>query len=109
MEIIHIDAYVLDVLMRDLIGHDGQPSTFFVYLWLWTAGERRASRTVAASYQTIASGTGLSKTSVQKGIARLLRRKLISVARKSRTATPAYTLHRHWRRRKVRGSASVAG
>ena len=106
VEIIHIDAYVLDVLMRDLIGHDGTPCTFFVYLWLWTAGERRASRTVAASYQTIAHGTGLSKTSVQKAIAHLLRRKLLSVTRKSPTATPAYTLHRHWRRRKVRAQAS---
>ena len=105
MEIIHIDAYVLDVLMRDLIGHDGERCTFFVYLWLWTTGERRASRTVSVSYHSIANGTGLSKSSVQKAIAHLLRRKLISVARKSRTATPAYTLHRHWRRRKTRAQA----
>ena len=102
LEIIHIDAYVLDVLMRDLIAHDGEPCTFFVYLWLWTAGERCASRTIPASYQTIANGTGLSKSSVQKAIARLLRRKLITVTRDSPTATPAYTLHRHWRRRKAR-------
>jgi hypothetical protein len=105
MEIIHIDAYVLDVLMRDLIGHDSAPCTFFVYLWLWTACERRASRSIPASYQTIASGTGLSKTSVQKGIAHLLRRRLITVTRKSPTATPAYALHRHWRRRKARAQA----
>ena len=102
VEIIHIDAYVLDVLMRDLIGHDREPCAFFVYLWLWTAGERLASRTIPASYQRIANGTGLSKSSVQKAIAHLLRRKLITVTRKSPTATPAYTLHRHWRKRRVR-------
>ena len=103
MEIIHLDAYVLDVLMRDLIGHDGAPCTFIVYLWLWMACERQASRTVTVSYQTLARGTGLSKSSVQKAIAHLLRRKLITVAHKSPTATPAYTLHRHWRRRRAGG------
>jgi hypothetical protein len=104
LEIIHIDAYVLDVLMRDLIGHDGARCTFFVYLWLWTATERSASRTVAVSYQALARGTGLSKSSVQKAIAHLLRRKLITVTRTTPTATPAYTLHRHWRKRKSKVS-----
>jgi hypothetical protein len=28
-----IDAYILDTLMRDLVGHDRQPSAFLVYLF----------------------------------------------------------------------------
>src|ERR1041385_7594092 len=30
-----LDRYVIDVLMRDLVGHDHTPSAFLVYLWLW--------------------------------------------------------------------------
>ena len=29
-----IDDYVLDVLMRDIVGHDQQPAAFLVYLYL---------------------------------------------------------------------------
>jgi len=32
---VEIDAYVLDNLMADLVGHDRQPSAFLVYLFLW--------------------------------------------------------------------------
>ena len=32
-----VDDYVLDVLMRDLIAHDQQPSAFLVYLFLLVA------------------------------------------------------------------------
>src|SRR5437764_458779 len=35
VEVIAIDAYVLDTLMHDLIGHDRAPSAFVVYLHLW--------------------------------------------------------------------------
>ena len=31
---IALDGYVLDVLMRDLVGHDKKPSAFIVYLYL---------------------------------------------------------------------------
>ena len=31
---IALDSYVLDVLMRDLVGHDKKPSAFIVYLYL---------------------------------------------------------------------------
>ena len=36
-----LDPYILDVLMRDLVGHDHTPSAFLVYLWLW--GRTRAA------------------------------------------------------------------
>ena len=34
-ETIPIDDYVLDVLMRDLIGHDQKPAAYLVYLHLY--------------------------------------------------------------------------
>ena len=43
---ITFDAYLVDTLMPDLVGHDGQPSAFLVYLFLSSsraAGDREAS------------------------------------------------------------------
>ena len=93
-----MDAYVFDVLMRDLVAHDKHPSAYLVYLHLW----RRAHDAKAAihlSYQMIADATGLSKSAVQDAVATLERRKLVRVQRKSATATPGYTLVCHWRNR----------
>ena len=36
-----LDEYVLDVLMRDLVGHDKSPSAFLVYLHIWSQTEGR--------------------------------------------------------------------
>jgi hypothetical protein len=96
---VELDSYVIDVLMRDLVGHDKMPSAFVVYVYLAVRTEREMTRGIAASYSTIASATGLSKTAVQKAIAHLARRKLISVSKISPTATPVYRLNRHWRPR----------
>lgn len=96
---VELDAYVVDVLMRDLVGHDQAPSAFVVYLYLAVRSEREMTPALEASYRTIASATGLSKSAVQQAIARLVRRKLISVEKASPTATPRYRLHRHWRLR----------
>jgi hypothetical protein len=96
---VELDSYVIDVLMRDLVGHDKMPSAFVVYIYLAVRTEREMTRGIAASYSTIASATGLSKTAVQKAIAHLARRKLISVSKASATATPVYRLNRHWRSR----------
>jgi DNA-binding transcriptional ArsR family regulator len=96
---IALDGYVLDVLMRDLVGHDKKPSAFIVYLYLAVRVERDMSHSVAASYGTIASATGLSKSAVQHAIAHLKKRKLITDSRDSPTCTPQYRLHRHWRLR----------
>ena len=95
---LRIDAYVLDVLMRDLVGHDRSPSAFLVYLWLWrrTVGEDRAR--VGASLQTIATETGLSKSSVQNAVRRLTRRRLIGATREGATVAPIYEVHTPWRR-----------
>jgi hypothetical protein len=96
---VELDGYVIDVLMRDLVRHDKMPSAFIVYVYLAVRAEREMKRGIAASYSTIAAATGLSKTAVQKAVAHLLRRKLISVAKASATATPVYRLNRHWRPR----------
>ena len=93
-----LDPYVVDVLMRDLVGHDRSPSPFIVYLWLWrrTLGEDRSK--VGASLQAIATETGLSKSSVQNAVRRLKRRKLVSAASDAVTAAPIYEVHTPWRR-----------
>ena len=95
---LQLDAYVVDVLMRDLVGHDRSPSAFLVYLWLWrrTVGEERAK--VGASLQAIATETGLSKSSVQNAVRRLARRRLISATRAGATVAPIYQVHTPWRR-----------
>ena len=39
-----VDDYVLDVLMRDLVAHDQQPSAFLVYLFLFGRAARQRWR-----------------------------------------------------------------
>jgi transcription initiation factor IIE alpha subunit len=98
VETLELDAYVLDTLMADLVGHDRQPSAFLVYLHLW---RRTAAGAVEATLtlRSIAEGTGLSKRAVQDALARLARRRLVTARRETITATLTYTLHRPWARR----------
>jgi hypothetical protein len=97
-ETVLIDRYIIDPLMRSLIGHDRQPSAFLVYLFLWheTHGRKRATTQVALI--DIAEGVGLSKRGVQDALGHLAKRKLIAVERESITAVPVYTVLRPWRR-----------
>ena len=55
MQRIALDAYVLDVLMPDLVGHDRRPATFIVYLFLLGKVARGRSDAVSVSLQTIAN------------------------------------------------------
>jgi DNA-binding GntR family transcriptional regulator len=93
---IKIDDYVLEVLMRDLVGHDHSPSAFLVYLHLWSQTIGRREKSARLSHQTIANSTGLSKSAVQSGVRRLLRRHLVRVNRDSVTAVPEYRIARPW-------------
>ena len=95
---IAVDRYVFDVLMRDLVGHDRAPSAFFVYLWLWRQSRGEGRKTVGASLQTIATETGLSKSSVQNGVRRLVDRGFLVVRRDSPTTAPIYEVREPWRR-----------
>jgi len=47
-----IDVYVLDVLMRDLIGHDQKSAAFMVYLHLYGQAARNKWRHINASVRT---------------------------------------------------------
>ena len=94
---IKIDDYVLEVLMRDLVGHDHSPSAFLVYLHLWSQTIGRREKSARLSHQTIANSTGLSKSAVQTALERLRRRKLIETTSDHATAVPKHRVLRHWR------------
>jgi DNA-binding MarR family transcriptional regulator len=98
MKLLRLDLYVVESLMRDLVGHDKKPSAFIVYLYLWSRLATSRSRKVQASHQTIADDTGLSKSAVQMAVRHLLRRRLLRSERSSTTAAPVYALLRPWRR-----------
>jgi hypothetical protein len=92
-----VDDYVIDVLMRDLVGHDRRPVSFLVYLWL-AATQRRGNAAVQISYQGLAESVGVSKSSVQAAVGWLVRRKLLAVSKANVTATPRYKVLTPWRK-----------
>lgn len=95
---IPLDRYVVDTLMRDMVGHDHTPSGFLVFLWLWARTEG-GTRRYTASLQTIARETGLSKSSVQNAVRYLrARRRLIRTEREAPTTPPVYEVLTPWRR-----------
>ncbi len=97
-----IDDYVLDVLMRDIVGHDQQPAAFLVYLYLSGRAARQRWRPVNASLRMLADETGLSKSAVQSALATLQFRQLVKTSRAHRTAVPAHRVLRHWRSNRTR-------
>ena len=96
-----LDDYVIDTLMRDLVGHDRRPVAFLAYLWLAAEHSRRKGA-VQISYQELAESMGVSKSSVQSAISWLIRRKLLAAKKENATATPRYTVLTPWRERTVR-------
>lgn len=93
-----VDAYVFDILMHDLIGHDRAPSAFVVYLHLWRHSLGAGAASITISLRDIAEGTGLSKRGVQEALTVLARRRLVGILRAGITDVPTYTVHRPWRR-----------
>lgn len=91
-----VDAYVLDSLMPDLVGHDRRPSAMLVYLFLWRRTRGGAGSTVV-SLRMMADGTGLAKRSVQLALDHLRRRDLVSLRRANATAASTVSLRCHWR------------
>jgi hypothetical protein len=104
---VKLDEYVLDSLMRDLVGHDRRPVSFLVYLWL-AAEEQRQKKSVSISYRDLAESVGVSKSSAQSAVAWLIRRKLISSTKASVTATPSYAVHTPWKAEYRRRASHVA-
>ncbi len=92
---VELDLYVLDTLMRDLVGHDRSPSAFIVYLAIHAAA---AEGRALFSYQAMADLTGLSKRSCQNAVALLHRRKLVDISRKGGTDAAEYLPLRPWNR-----------
>jgi hypothetical protein len=90
------DDYVVEVLMRDLVGHDRRPVCFLVYLWL-AAEQQRRNGAVQVAYRELAECIGVSKSSVQAAVSWLIRRKLLAATRNYTTATPCYTVLSPWR------------
>jgi len=97
-ESIPIDDYVLDVLMRDIVGHDRQPAAYLVYLHLYGQAARAKWKRVPASLRSLAEETGLSKSAVQTALELLRRRELIESESDHATAIPTHRVLRHWRR-----------
>lgn len=97
----HVDAYVVETLMPDLVGHDRKPSAFLVYLYLWTACAAADGDRVEVSLRELGERTGLSKRAVQDAVQWLTKRRLLSVERESITAVARYRIHRPWRARRI--------
>jgi hypothetical protein len=90
-----LDAYVLDTLMRDLVGHDHRPSALLVYLAVSAA---QADGRAILSHAALAERTGLSRRSVQDAVAHLIRRGLLRSLRGGPTDTSEYQALTPWRR-----------
>jgi len=101
-EVVPIDDYVLDVLMRDLVGHDRQSAAYLVYLHLYSRAARAKWKPISASLRVIAEATGLSKSAVQTALETLRRRELIVSASDHITAVPRHRVVRHWREQKAK-------
>jgi DNA-binding GntR family transcriptional regulator len=91
-----LDDYVVDVLMRDLVGHDRKPGSFLIYVWL-AAEQTRRHGPVQISYQQLAESVGVSKSSAQGAVSWLIRRKLLAASKHNATAVPRYTVLTPWR------------
>jgi hypothetical protein len=93
---LNLDDYIVDVLMRDLVGHDRRPASFLVYVWL-TAEQARRQGAVQVSYRELAESVGLSKSSAQAGVSWLVRRKLLAASKENAAAIPSYIVRSPWR------------
>jgi Helix-turn-helix domain len=96
MQRLTFDAYVTDVLMPDLVGHDRRPAAFLVYLFLLRHSREGRRDSVCISLQTIASKTGLSKSSVQGAIRHLKRRHLLDPDLEATVTAPLRRVLRPW-------------
>lgn len=97
-----VDAYVIDTLLPDLVGHDRRPSAFLVYLVLWRHTDGGRSPAVL-SLRALAEAAGLSKRAVQGAVNALVRRRLVALERDTPTSVPSYVVLRPWARGTTKG------
>src|SRR5438093_10547003 len=95
---ISLDAYLIDSLLPDLVGHDRRLGAFVIYLYLYRQTSQQANWSVRRSHQSIATATGLSRSAVQSALAHLQKRQLIATSRAHPTAVPLHRLLRPWLR-----------
>jgi hypothetical protein len=93
-----LEAYIAEVLLRDLVGHDRSPAAFLVYFSLYALTYAAGRRSVHLSLKKVAERTGLSKSAVQGALRILSRRQLIRAVHETRTAVPEYFVQRPWAR-----------
>jgi Helix-turn-helix domain len=98
MQRLALEAYVVDALMPDLVGHDRKPAAFIVYLYLLRQAARHRRDAISVSLQTIATHTGLSKSTVQVAIQHLQRRHLLDPAVTATSRDPIRRVLRPWMR-----------
>jgi len=89
-----IDDYVLDVLMRDLIGYDQKPAAYLVYLYLYSQAARNKWDSISASVRMIGDATGLSKSAVHAALTHLRRRSRYCYSAPSRSSPLAQAIAR---------------
>lgn len=94
LQALSVDLYVLDSLMADLVGHDRRPSAYILYLALLRLCTDSGS--IGISLQGLATASGLSKTAVQRSVAHLKRRGLISIHANGPTQAPRYEILQPW-------------
>jgi hypothetical protein len=94
----NLENYVVDVLMPDLVGHDRRPAAFIVYLYFLRQAARGRRDTLSVSLQTVATKTGLSKSTVQAAIRHLRRRHLLDPTMKATVTDPVRRILRPWNR-----------
>jgi hypothetical protein len=95
---ITVDSYVIDTLMPDLVGHDRRPAAFIVYLYLSRRAASSGRDSVSASLQTIATHTGLSKSTVQAALRHLRGRRLLDPSLAATVTNPVRRILRPWLR-----------
>ena len=93
---VRVDGYVVDVLLRDLVGHDHSPAAFLVYLLLWRRTRGSSLASAKLSHRDIAEETGLSKSAVQQALRILHRRGLVKSKQQHMTDTPEHAVLRPW-------------
>jgi hypothetical protein len=98
MQHFSLDDYIVDVLMPDLVGHDRRPAAFIVYLFLLRQAAKGRRDTLSVSLQSIATKTGLSKSTVQAAIRHLRRRRLLDPSIVASSSDPVRRVLRPWNR-----------
>ncbi len=97
-ETFRVDTYIVDVLLRDLVGHDRSSAAFLVYLYLWRRTRGSKATSVQLSHREIAAEIGLSKSAVQLALRVLHRRGLVKSKQRLQTDTPEHIVVRTWTR-----------